>query len=91
MRPQVRSTRRRSARTSLAPQPLPKNFVCVDPEEATQLFDYLNGAAEGVDKEAAAIHLRLCFNCQDAVARLKNIDKDDLLETERWPDALELQ
>ena len=78
MRTQVRSTKRRSVRRV----PLPTEYVCIDPEEATQLFDYLNGATSdsGLDKETLTAHLGLCFRCQEAVVRLKNIDKALLQE-----------
>jgi anti-sigma factor ChrR (cupin superfamily) len=54
---------------------LPTEYICIDPEEATQLFDYLNGAGGDVDKEAAAAHLGLCFSCQDAVARRRDLNR----------------
>ena len=50
--------------------------------EATELFDFLNGATSdsNVNKEALAAHLELCFSCQETVVRLKNIDKALLQE-----------
>ena len=78
VRPDVGSTttKRRSVRPSLPPTPLPTEFICIDPEEAAELFKYLNGTDESVDKAASAAHLGLCFHCQEAVLRLKKkIDK----------------
>ena len=67
------TTKRRSLRATPQPRPLPTDFICIDPDMAAQLFDYLNDADETVDKNAAAAHLALCFHCQEAVARLKKI------------------
>jgi len=70
----TQSTKRKSVRR-LQPEPLPIEYSCIDPEEATHLFDYLNGAASDLDKESLTAHLGLCFSCQEAVARRKNLDK----------------
>jgi len=75
VRQDVSSNRQRSVRSSIRPRPLPKEFRCIDQEEAVRLFDYLNSSNESVDKEAALAHLALCFHCQEAVARLIKIDK----------------
>lgn len=49
---------------------LPTEFVCIDEDEAVAVFDYLNGADDNVDKELIAVHLQLCFDCQEAVVAL---------------------
>jgi len=55
---------------------LPKEYVCIAPEESPQVFDWLNGAGTNGDKEVAEVHLRLCFHCQESVARLIRIDEE---------------
>ena len=82
VRSSVRSTTKtsRDVQASLRPRPLPKEFVCVDPDAAEQLFDFLNGANKAVNKEAVAVHLRLCFRCQESVLHMKDINKALLQE-----------
>ena len=55
---------------------LPEEYICIAPKEAPQVFDWLNGAGANGDKEVAEVHLRLCFHCQETVARLIRIDEE---------------
>ena len=80
VRTDVGSTKRRSVRTTPQPLPLPTDFICIDPEEAAQLFKYLNRTDEAVDKAASAAHLGLCFHCQEEVLRMKKKIDNALLE-----------
>jgi hypothetical protein len=66
------------------PGPLPIQFVCIDPDEATNLFAYLNGTDESADKPAARAHLGLCLFCQEKLAPQTKIDRAllDELSTE---------
>ena len=54
---------------------LPKEYICIAPNDSQLVFDWLNGACDAANKEAAEVHLRLCFHCQEAVARLMRIDE----------------
>lgn len=56
------------------PRQLPDEYVCIAPDEAVQLFDYLNKADDKVDQELVAVHLGLCLHCQEAVAALTTLD-----------------
>ena len=57
-------------------RPLPKEYICIAPDEAQLVFDWLNGAAGEEIKEIAKVHLRLCFHCQEAVSNLMRIDEE---------------
>ena len=54
---------------------LPEEYICIAPDESPQVFDWLNGAEMNGEKEVAEVHLRLCFHCQEAVARRLRIDE----------------
>jgi hypothetical protein len=56
-------------------RPLPEEYICIAPAEAPLVFDWLNGAGFEADKEFAEIHLKLCFHCQEAVARWMMLDE----------------
>lgn len=56
-------------------RPLPEQYICIAPAEAPLVFDWLNGAGIEADKELAEIHLKLCFHCQEAVARWMIVDE----------------
>ena len=58
---------------------LPDNFICIAPEEARHVLDWLNGSALEHEKEIAVLHFNLCLHCQEAVAELKLI-KEALTE-----------
>ena len=65
--------KRRRTNTPAPKRPLPNNYICIDPVESLMVFDYLNGRRE-VDKNIVALHLNLCYQCQDAVETLRIID-----------------
>ena len=60
-------TRRRAIR-------LPEEYVCIAPRDAPEVFEWLKGRP--ADAEAAEVHLRLCFNCQEAVRNLMHVDEE---------------
>lgn len=53
---------------------LPTDYVCIAPEEALLVFDYLRGRKD-VDERLVALHLHLCDRCQETVKNLKDIDE----------------
>ena|ERR1051326_759447 len=55
---------------------LPTEFICIAPSEAPQVLDWLNGSSNEAENEIAEIHLRLCFHCQEVVARLMRINEE---------------
>lgn len=67
----------RCATTSVGrrPRALPEEYSCIDPNEAVQLFDYLNGADKSADKALLSAHLGLCYSCQDAADAMMKLDK----------------
>jgi hypothetical protein len=79
VRSTVRTSRRRgdraTVRAATRPGPLPIHFVCIDPDEAKNLFAYLNGTDEGADKAAARAHLGLCLFCQEKLAPQTKLDR----------------
>ena len=55
---------------------LPNKFICIDPSEAPQVIDWLNGAGVVGDREVVEVHLRLCFHCQEVVVHRMQIDEE---------------
>jgi hypothetical protein len=77
------TTKVQSNGTSASVDTVPDEFVCVDEDEAVQVFDYFNGSNANVDRELVGVHLRVCYQCQEAVASLMMLDssiKKRLLE-----------
>lgn len=70
MKPQRRRRKKKPAR-----RPLPKDFICIAPDEAGHVFDVINGSAQEHEKEIAKLHFHLCLHCQEAVARLHLIEE----------------
>jgi len=54
-------------------QPLPDDYVCIAPSESLLVFDYLKGKV--VDKRLVALHVNLCYRCQETVKSMKDIDE----------------
>jgi hypothetical protein len=44
-----------------------EHYVCVDPDQGILVFDWLNGLHSEA-KEAAALHLKICLHCREALA-----------------------
>lgn len=59
---------------SLRSRELPAEYLCIDEDQAVLVFDYLNGADDKVDHEMVAVHLGLCYRCQESVAALIRLD-----------------
>ena len=68
MKPQRRRKKKES--TSGIRRQLPKDFICIAPDEARHVFDLMNGSAQEHEKEIARLHFHLCLHCQEAVAGL---------------------
>jgi hypothetical protein len=69
MRTKSRKKRTGTARDSqICPSPEP--YICVQPDEAALVFDWLNRSGRDEDKEVAGLHLRICMHCQEAAAAL---------------------
>ena len=56
-------------------RPDPEPYVCIAEDEAPEVFDWLNGVSDA-DAEVGEVHLRLCFHCQEAVARMMTLNKE---------------
>lgn len=57
-------------------RPLPEQFICIAPTEAPLVFDWLKGAGSEAQNEIAEIHLRLCFQCQEAVITMMRLNSE---------------
>lgn len=55
---------------------LPRKYICIAPDEAPELFDWLNSAGRHGEREVAEAHLGLCFHCQETVARMLRMDEE---------------
>ena len=55
---------------------LPEQFICIAQEDAWMVFDWLNGVGLEANQEVAQVHLRLCFHCQEAVAKMMKLDDE---------------
>src|SRR5687767_14560932 len=70
MKAQRQRTKRKAVPASR--RPLPKDFICIAPEEAKHVFDWLNGSIHEHEKKIAKLHFQLCLHCQEAVAQLRS-------------------
>lgn len=61
-------------------QPLPEDFICIAPAESLMLFDYLKRRRKDIDKRLVAVHLHLCYQCQETAKDMKDIDEALLKE-----------
>jgi hypothetical protein len=68
------TTSRKDEPAILPSHQLPVEYLCINDAQAVQVFDYLNGADDKVDKELVFVHLKLCYQCQEAVAALITLD-----------------
>lgn len=58
-----------------AEQPeVPEDFICIDPEQKSLVFDFLNGFNQEVE-ELAMLHLRLCLYCREIAATHLKINR----------------
>ena len=49
---------------------LPESFVCIAPDEAMHVFEFINGSIQEHEKEIAKLHFCLCLHCQEMVEKL---------------------
>jgi len=56
-------------------QPLPTEFVCIDPPIGLDVFDYFNGVRGEIDSDVVLAHLNLCAQCAETARGLREIDK----------------
>ena len=75
MRSFKRNPRFEAASVKRRPRALPEKYSCIEPNEAAQLFDYLNGADKSADKALLHAHLGLCYSCQDAIEAMMKLDE----------------
>lgn len=61
--------------TATPKQPLPTEFVCIDPPVGLDVLDYLNGVRGEIDSDVVLAHLNLCAQCAETARGLKEIDK----------------
>lgn len=62
---------------------LPYEYICIEPNEAPHVIDWLNSAGVAGDREVAEGHLRLCFRCQETVVDRMQIDEEFKLRVRR--------
>lgn len=68
------NSRKKSAETEGEKPEVPEDFICIDPAEKPQVFDFLTGLRQDV-AELAFIHLRLCLHCRELAATVLKINK----------------
>lgn len=71
MRPENRQKKKPSPS---ARRRLPENYVCIAPDEAQHVIDFIIGS-DHRHEEIAKLHFHLCLHCQEKVARLHLINK----------------
>jgi hypothetical protein len=50
-----------------------REFICIDPDLGTQVYDYYNNALPDHEARQFEAHLLLCFRCQEIVFELDEI------------------
>jgi hypothetical protein len=68
-------TRRKKKPRRGGRRPLPKDFVCIAPDEIQYVLDFIRGLADDHHKEVAKLHFHLCMHCQEMVAELRLINE----------------
>lgn len=66
--------RKKQAGTKAKKPEVPGEFICIDPEQKSLVFDFLNGFKQEL-KEAALFHLRLCLHCREIAGTVLKINR----------------